>query len=651
MALHGYDVRPFGVTPTGKVMTSGFSSEVPINTVALISKDKSKSGKKGAKVLETLKGIDKNKEKISILFGAKKREGRYGGDKHDRTVPFTLSDVKKVTLSNPKVEKQEVDYFRIGWDGVNDNTSLKFYKGQTFELSVTIGGIAATFLGACTEHTVKQHITIPNNEFSLCENVDGICDAVDCREHTINLVKQIKNYLFPGGYKFSEFYNIYPIFKSVTPNAKPVPYKQYCLDFCDSDNVTELYEVAAQYPGKDVKRDPKTGKFVIFQKADAPAPVAYKKSKDKFMLKGCACPDEYTEVKGGFLYIVRIEDDGEDKKAVVASLPTAISGTEAKLGGERGFGQYSVILEKKLTSEAEKTFVEANPTATILFSGKKESFCECEESVTYEWEECGSCNASCATYRIMIPDDCSRNRLEDLKAAYPDLEITEVKSQNCLSVFETTVETGLSCDTGCAPEIVQQVFEAKAPIRFEEYHWYPYETEQTKGTTLCGIEIKAKPVILNPSQSLENDVPFIHTSSRILNVYGGSVLNDGTWNVMPHPDHGFAVKRLSIAKDLDNMFGSDAIQGWIKRGRFYFQDVVPGTSNIEKYLRGDVHLDNTSRLSTLTFAIEVPNFAGLNGYEYTRIQYKLLVPFGKTQELEKLFGEIAGAAGVPFEVL
>lgn len=651
MSLHGYDIRNFGTSPSGAVMTTGGSFDLPLNTLAIASVDGRKTTKRGLKVLDTFKGIDKDREFLTILFGSKKTGGRYGSDKSSRSIHFNLKDVKKVTMFNPKVAKQEVDYFRIGWDGINDDTTFKFNKGQTIEIGLNIGGIAATFLGSGCNHLVKTFVTIPNAEFSSCKNLGvDLCEPVDCREHTIEIVKNLREYLLPGGYTLKEFLDINPIFKSVKENPTPIKYKQYCLEFCGSEDVNELYNVAAQYPGVDVKRDSKTGKIVIFQKEDAPKPEAYKRAKDKFLLKGCGCPEGYEEVAGGKMYIVRIEDDGEDKKSLLAALPNAVAGTERRMGGERGFGQYSVILTKHLTAEQEKAFVDANVTATILFTGDKQAFCECGEEVTYEWEECGTCEASCATYRIMLPDSCERNRLEDLQSAFPDLEITQVDNKNCLGIYETKVETGLSCDTGCSPDIIQQVFEAKAPKHFEGNYWYPVEEKGDEGGTLCGIEIKAKPILLNPSECLENDVPFISTSTRIISVFGGSVVTDGTWNVVEPVDFAFSVKQLSRAKDLDNLFGSEAIKGWQKRGRFYFENVVEGSSNVEKALRGDVHMDNLERVSGFSIAIERPNMAGINHVEYNRIQYTVFVPFGKTDAMEKLLGELASAAGVPFEI-
>src|SRR5690606_33956395 len=197
----------------------------------------------------------------------------------------------------------------------------------------------------------------------------------------------------------------------------------------------------------------------------------------------------------------------------------------------------------------------ANETATLKYVGTRQAFCENETPETHAWDECGECEASRATYRIRVPDECNGARLAEIQAAYPDLTLTQVVNQNCVSVFETTVETTLSCDEGCNPALVQQVFTSEAPRKFGlDNYWYPVEAEDEEGTTTkCGFEIKGKPIIMNPGESMIDDLPFIMTSSRVIALSGGypidysmnSIVPKGTWSVL----------RLERAQDLDNLGG------------------------------------------------------------------------------------------------
>ena len=70
-------------------------------------------------------------------------------------------------------------------------------------------------------------------------------------------------------------------------------------------------------------------------------------------MKGCeACPEGYTEVKGGVIYAVTLQDDGADQSTIIESLEGAVAGTAVKGNGQNdAVGVYSVAVEKKLTKE------------------------------------------------------------------------------------------------------------------------------------------------------------------------------------------------------------------------------------------------------------------------------------------------------------
>lgn len=650
MALHSSDNRHLGVSPVGATMTTGFSLDLPLDTVGVFSKDARKTTKRGLKALQTFNGIDKVNEKIALLYGTRKGNGFKEDDKNSRSVDFSLSEVKKVGIYHPKQTEQKFDYWRVGWDGINDDTSFKFHKGQTLEFQLTVGGIAATFFNNEDRYTVRQLINIPNEDaYSfICDELGAPCDPVDCREHTISLVKGLNDYLLPGGQKLSDFYDIYPIFDAPVDPTTTVEYTQYSLDYFGFGGNHELSKVSAQYPGVEVKRDTFTDKFVIYQLSTATAPVPYVETIGS-ILKGCdECPAGYDEVAAGVVYGVAIEDDGASSVALVQALPNAVAGTAVKTGQDFGVGHYSVILTQELTAAQEATFITANPTAVIKFLGTKEAFCENDTETTHSWVESGTCNTTTATYRLIVPDDCNGSRLEEVQAAYPDLTVTQVSNQNCVSIFQTTVETTPSCSEGCNPDIVQQVFSAEAPRGFGiNLYWYPVEVAAVAGNTKCGFEIKGKPIVMNPSECTYDELPFVMTSSKIISLSGGypidysmnTIVPKGTWRVL----------ELERAVDLDNLGGN--LREWEQKGRFYFQDEKPYRSAVERSLTGtQSRLDGLTQYSQVSVTIEGSNKAGINNKEYTYITYHILVPFGRTTDLEVLFRNLAGAAGLPFNV-
>ena len=649
MALHSSDSRHLGVSPTGAAMTTGFSLDLPLDTVGIFSKDARKTTKRGLKALKTFNGIDKLDEKLAILFGTRKDTGLKGGDKNSRSVNFALSNVKKVGISHPKVTEQKFDYWRVGWDGIQDETSLKFHKGQTLEFQMTVGGIAATFFNDVDQYTVRQLINVPNEEVDIiCEELGAPCDPVDCREHTISLVKGLNDYLLPGGQKLSQFYDIYPIFDAPSNPAVTKEYTQYCLDYCGFGGDHELSKVSAQYPGVEVVRDTMSNKFVIYQPTASTAPAAYVETMDS-VLKGCKdCPAGWDEVAEGFVYGVALEDDGVDLKATVQALPNAVAGSAVKTGQDFGVGHYAVVLSQELTQAQESTFITANPTAVLKFVGSKAAFCENDTETTHAWTACGTCETTTAKYRLIVPDDCNGSRLEEVQDAYPDLVVTQVLNQNCVSVFETTVETTPSCSEGCNPAIVQQVFNSEAPRGFGiNLYWYPVEEAAVEGTTKCGFEIKGKPIVMNPSECTYDELPFIMTSSKILAVSGGypidysmnSIVPKGTWRTL----------QLDRAVDLDNLGGN--LREWEQKGRFYFNNEKPYRSSVERSLTGSQsRLNGLTQYSDAFVTVENTNKAGMNSKEYTYITYHVLIPFGRSTEIEGLFRNLAGASGLPFNI-
>ena len=647
MSLHGSDVRHLGVSPSGAVMTSGYSLDLPLDTLGIFSKDILKVKKNGLKAINDFKDIAKD-ELLSVMFGTKKDTGRMGSDKNARTLDFSLKNVKKVGIAHPRQKEQKVDYWRVGWDGVDDSTSLKFHRGQTLEFQMTIGGIAATFFNNTDTYTVRTLVNVPNDELeTICDSLGSPCEPVDCREHTLSMVKRLNDCGSLGGQKLSQFFDIYPIFDTPTENTTPVKYKQMCLEYCGFGGEHELSMVSAQYPGVEIKRDTLTDKFVmIVPVAYNPAP--YSKKSDS-VLKGCnTCPSGTSLVEKAFVYGVAIKDDGADISSTVKGMTLNV--VEAvKTGSDFMVGHYLLSTTEELTNAEITAFKTAKPTAIIKYLGDKDAFCKNTVApTTHAWTQCGTLTASKAKYRIMVADDCNGSKLSEVQEAYPDLTITQVLNQNCVSVFETTVTTDFSYSEGCNQDIVQQMFTAEAPVRFGiNDYWYPYEAATASTNTKCGFEIKAKPIVLNPSEYTLDELPFVMTSTRIISLSGGypidysmnTIVPKGTWRVL----------QLERAQDLDNLGGN--LREWEQKGRFYFLDEKPYRSYVERDLTGSKsRLNGLQQYSDIYFTIEKDNKAGINNKEYTYITYHVLVPFGRTDSMELLFQKLAGSAGVDFEV-
>lgn len=653
MSLHQRDERHLLVSPTGKVLTEGGSYDLQPGIVAVASKDRHKVTKRGLAILSDFNGIDKKREKLTILGKRKSSTGRFGSNKSGRTIDFTLSDIKRAFVSHPKVSEPKVDYFRIGWDGINDNTSLKFHKGQTFSLEITFHGIAVTFFQESNCYTAKAALYIPDEDaHDPCSETTGNCEPEDCREHTLRLVRTFQDMDLPLGRKFSELFDIYPIFKTPKQNTNIVEYKQYVLGGCGFSGNAHENEVYAQYPGAKITKDSFTNEYLIFQEADKEAPKPFT-SSFKTVVRGCEdCPEGFEKVEGGFVYAVALEDDGEDRKDVVETLTGAKAGTAKKTGQNYGVGNYIVVTEAILTAEELKTFVDANPTATVLTSGiEVQDFCQKEDcKVEFEWKEKGTFKATKAKYRILVPDDCKGARLEEMQSLHKDLEIRLVESANCVSVYETEVVTTHDFDKGCNPEIVESIFNSEAPrSRVFNRYWYPVvEADEAKGVA-CGIEIKAKPFVINAENCLIDELPFVVTSTRISNIHGGQIAHESLFTI-GDASNVWAVTQLERAQDMDNLGGN--LRGLEEKGLFYFENDTVVNGPVGRLMSGtQSKLEGLVQYSDVAISVEKWVPSGMNDRSLTPITYHVLIPYGKSEQIEELFSKLAGAAGVPFEVL
>lgn len=104
---------------------------------------------------------------------------------------------------------------------------------------------------------------------------------------------------------------------------------------------------------------------------------------------------------------------------------------------------------------------DTNPTAIIYYVAKTSDMCENPTVRTASWSACGSCKVSTEKYYITIPDDeCGNSALEEIKQAFPELEITDYGTPAaCQHSFQTTVYTNMLCDE------CDKVFEDSSPAR------------------------------------------------------------------------------------------------------------------------------------------------------------------------------------------
>lgn len=639
------------VVPNGAVKTSGYSADLAKGQIGLFDVDPSKVGRRGAPAIESIVGAKSNYNKYEVRLGVEDRIARTLSNKSAKTLPFKLNDVVKAWVSEPQIKEQKFDEWYIGYDGFDESKSLVFKPGESFQLDLVVWGkpLGYMTLNKSKNYIARHTIQIDEN-FDGCLEEDG-CEPVDCAKYTLEAVEDLSNHITPTGEKLSRYFYIAPLVKP-KEEVETTPYSLYELEYCGSNDGNEIGKVQAQYPDVEIVRDPLSLKFQMLLPTADGAPEAYKTTLPN-LIPGCeGCPEGYSEIAGGYAYIVQLEDNGEDKASDISdSIPNVVSDSVVKLAQTYDIGYYIALSESKMTEEEIEEFLTGQPTASISYAGEKDAVCSSDEEMEFEWVKTAEGQATVKTFEIVLGDDCNGSRLEELQEVYPDLTIEEVETpapNNCIRKYSAKVPTNIVFPEGCPnADVLQDVYTAEPPRTFDvNAHWIEVSEENEEGS-VCGIYIKAKPVVINAQgECLIDELPFMATSMRVKPA-GGYITN--TYLNAPIVNRPFATLQVERGQDLDNLGGN--IRGFERQGRYYFQN--------EKYMC-DVYgrtvlglenqLDGLTRYSFYSFQIDKTKHAqSFGGKVLESIVYHMITPSGKSDGVEKLLQTIAGAAGVVVE--
>lgn len=638
------------IVPEGSVMTSGYSAELAKGQIGLF--DMQAITKKGATAVSSVAGAHPNFSKYEVRLGVENKTSRTLSNKPAKTLTFSLKDVTKAWVGAPHVTEQKFDEWYIGYNGFDEDKTLVFKPGESFQLDLVIWGKPLGYMtnSKSCNYVAKHTIHIDDN-LDYCTE-DDPCEAVDCKTYTLDTVKNLNDHMLPSGEKLSKYFYINPV---ISPADEPelTEYTLYELSYCGSEGAGEIGKVQAQYPDVEIIRDELNLNFQMLIPTSEGAPEDYVTSLPD-MIPGCeGCPDGYNEIEGGYAYVVQLEDDGEDSTALIESLPGYVADSAKKMGQNYGKGYYIVLVDDKLTEAEKTTFLTANPTASINYVGEKSAICENSETIELPWVAVATANATVKEFEIILADDCNGSRLAELEEAYPELTITEVTdpaANNCLRKYSTEVMTDIVFPNGCPNSTaIQEVYTAEAPMAFDVNSFWVEVAEDESAGNLCGIHIKAKPVIINATgECLIDELPFVATSMRVKPA-GGYITN--LYLNAPIVNKPFPTLQVERAQDLDNLGGN--MRGFEKQGKFYFQNESYHKGVYTRSILGlENQLEGLTQYKTFAFEINRNKHAqGFGGSVTESIVYHMIAPVGRSQELENLLNTIAAGAGVPVEHL
>lgn len=415
--MHSSIVKPL-VTLNGNVLTSGGAGNLAKGQLALVT-DKAVTGGRKAVSVTSFAGMPKN-QKLQFRLGRNKLpQGlRSAYATHYETSWFTPEDIVSIKANFPKNQVQKFDELLIGYDGINADTALNIPEGKSSILDITLDGLPISLFAGEEQHTFKFHF--------------GREVGQTTQEVVRKLVAEILDAQTPRSLKkFSEFVDV-AIVDSTNPSLAGVSYTFSTISVVDNGDGNDLADIQAQYPSYQVVRTGRNGltsEYTILHPT-ATSLADYSSVANSSYIKGCAdCLAGYSEIVGGVVYHVTLEDDGTSQTALVDDLPGYVSGTVVKVGQVDGKGVYSVVVDNALTDAEIATFIATNAisaTAILKKIGSTEDVCEDSNTTTYTWTAGDSCVRSSEQYYIQLKDnECGESRLTELQTAYPNLVIEE----------------------------------------------------------------------------------------------------------------------------------------------------------------------------------------------------------------------------------
>lgn len=428
--IHSPITKPLFILD-GLVKTSGGSKNLAKGQFTIVSNEPTQNG---AKIISDFAGISKDAP-------LKLRVGRFDNSRlrsvtapYYETSYFTVKDVVSLKANFPKFQKQTFDDLIIGYDGINATTAITLLEGQTTVFDVILSGDPISVNTGKQDYVVKMHFGREVGETN--------------QEAVKRLVANLKDFTLPFGEKLTTLVDVKLVDNS-NPALAGIPYTFSTLLVTDDGSSNALAIVQSQYDYNVVRtaRDGSVSEYTLLHPTSVSL-ADYSHIVYSPYIKDCAaCLGGYTDVAGGVVYNVALEDDGTDQSGLVDGLPGYVATTVAKIGTSEGFGVYSIVLDNALTDAEIASFIATNAisaTAEIKLIGSIAEVCNKSTTTTATWVSGTTCYATTEQYSIQLKDnDCGTTRLAELQVAYPNLVIEEgAPTGNAVQTINLTGTSG-----------------------------------------------------------------------------------------------------------------------------------------------------------------------------------------------------------------
>ena len=645
MAIHKPYDRHF--VSTGAVKTEGGSLNLAIGQLGVF-KVNTKHNAQGLEALSNFKNLSK-KEKVEIKVGN-------NTNVVSSTHPFEIGKIKGLRVSAPQKTEQTVDEVIIGYNGLDESTSITFGVGEFKEINLRLSGEKVGLLGY-PEGFVNLTIPLDTKRCSYYakDKCNGNCDECAPVNPLPVLLAGFQRFLntpLKGGVKVTDLIE-YDLIKKCTGAAttlNKVEYKFYELSIVDSGTLEALSAVQSQYPNEKVVRKSRKGNVTTYEilrpSAGVTALAKFKRGADSFIKDCKECVAGWNPVEGGFLYTLQTED--ENPNTNIEAIEGVKAGTIVKGGvTTEGLYSYTFVAEKELAKDKIDTYLNDNKDKSVVLTlvGKVSSVCKSDAVTEFAWTEKATCNAILQEYILDLPDTkCGADRLDELKAHYGTNEITKGITGGCQSRYHIKVLSNVLCNKECDPNTFFDIYKTEAPIPYEGRTWILKE-ELSYGTECkAGLRIRGKKFSIHPSENFRNQIAFTESSVGV--EISGGWSNDIPELAFDHRSTPFHVEYVSRKAPRTHVGGN--MWEFERMGRTYFTGREEHEDPISRFLLGEQSLlPADTQVVDYALLVEREIFSQGFSQKYNEnTEFHILVPIGKHKEVEKLLNLLVSANGI-----
>ena len=645
MAIHKPYDRHF--VSTGAVKTEGGSLNLALGQLGVF-KVNTKHNAQGLEALSNFKNLSK-KEKVEIKVGN-------NTNIVSSTHPFEIGKIKGLRVSAPQKTEQTVDEVIIGYNGLDESTSITFGVGEFKEISLRLSGEKVGLLGY-PEGFVNLTIPLDTKRCSYYakDKCNGNCDECASVNPLPVLLAGFQRFLntpLKGGVKVTDLIE-YDLIKKCSGAAtalNKVEHKFYELSIVDSGTLEALSAVQSQYPNEKVVRKSRKGNTTTYEivrpTAGVTALAKFKRGADSFIKDCKECVAGWNPVEGGFLYTLQTED--ENPNTNIEEIEGVKAGTIVKGGATtEGLYSYTFVAEKELAKDKIDEYLDTNKDKSVVLTlvGKVSSVCKSDAVTEFAWTEKATCNAILQEYILDLPDTkCGADRLDELKAHYGTNEITKGITGGCQSRYHIKVLSNVLCDKECDPNTFFDVYKTEAPIPYEGRTWILKE-ELSYGTECkAGLRIRGKKFSIHPSENFRNQIAFTESSVGV--EISGGWSNDIPELAFDHRSTPFHVEYVSRKAPRTHVGGN--MWEFERMGRTYFTGREEHEDPITRFLLGEQSLlPADTQVVDYALLVEREIFSQGFSQKYNEnTEFHILVPIGKHKEVEKLLNLLVSANGI-----